>query len=350
MPANLTPEYYEAEERWRAAQTIEEKIEALQEMLSAIPKHKGTEKMQGDIKRRIAQAREDKKAQAKKPSTGKRRPDWVIDRQGSGQVVVAGPANSGKSSLVAALTNAEPEVGDYPFTTVMPSPAMLEYKNVQIQLVDLPPLHPDMSPSWLPQVIQAANAVLLVLDGSSDDILNETSAAMEFLSEKNLNLAHPRHFDHNEHLGEKPDEKDEKFQIVYPSLAVFNKCDNQEAPMRLQLLHEMWREEGHPYLPVIQTSITDEEKALEQTPSKIWELLGKVRVYTRPPGQEPDFTAPFVLDRGSTALDLAHNIHKEVGSTFKYAKVWGDNTFDAQRVGRDYVLHDGDILEVHSAQ
>ncbi len=347
MPANLTPEYYEAEKRWRSAQNLDEKIDALQDMLSTIPKHKGTEKMQGDIKQRLAKAREQKETRAKK-SVGKRRPDWVVQRQGCGQVVVAGPANSGKSSLVAALTNAEPEIGDYPFSTVMPAPAMLDYKNVQIQLVDLPPLHPDMSPSWLPQVIQAANAVLLVLDASDDDILSKTTAALQFLQDKNLPLRCPEHSGEKQFLGQPPEE-DEEPRISYPAMVVLNKNDRDGAEIRHMLLQEMWQEEGLPYLPAVTTSVKSDD-SLADLPGKIWHLLGKVRVYTRPPGREPDFSAPFVLDRGSTALDLARTIHKEVGRTFKYARVWGDNTFDAQRVGRDYVLSDGDVLEVHSAQ
>lgn len=350
MPANLTPEYYDAKEKWQNAGTPEEEIEALKEMLRTIPKHKGTDKMQADIRRRLSEARERLQAE-KKRKTKKRRPDWLVKRQGSGQVVMAGGANSGKSSLVAALTNAEPNIGDYPFTTTMSHPAMLEYENVQIQLVDLPPVHPEMSPFWLPQVIQGADGIALVVDLGNDDLLEKTQAAMEFLTEKNFPLVAPDYLEAPHYLrGTESPTEQEDVAIFYPTLVVGNKFDEENlARLRFDLLQEMWLERGYPRLPAIFTSVKKRHN-LQELAGKIWHLLGKVRVYTQPPGHEPDYSAPFVLPRGSTALDLARAIHKEVGRSFSYARVWGKNTFDAQRVGREYLLHDGDILQVHTQE
>ena len=344
MPANLTPDYREAEKRWREASTPEDKLVALQEMLRTIPKHKGTEKLQGDIKKRIAQTRDRMETQQR--SGAKRRPDWVVDRQGSGQVVVLGPANSGKSSLVGALTSADPDVGDYPFTTAMPYPAMMQYKNVQIQLVDLPPLHLEMSPTWLQEVVRGTDGVLLVLDLSDDDLLALTEAALAYLAERDIHLCPPEFLEQvDAFIGSS---EPTVSQHTYPALIAANKFEDDEADLRLELLAEMWEENGLPRLPLLRVS-THMEKNLEKLRSQIWQMLGKLRVYTRPPGHDPDLTAPFVLDHGATALDLAYAIHKDIGASFKYAKVWGEKTFDAQKVGRDYVLHDGDILEIHGS-
>ncbi len=342
MPANLSPEYMEAEKRWRKASTPEDKLAALQDMLRTIPKHKGTEKLQADIKRRLAKTREQIEARQRSGTT-RRRPDWVVQRQGPGQVAVIGPANSGKSSLVAAVTNAEPDIGEYPFTTVMPLPAMMPYENVQVQLVDLPPLHRDMSPPWLQEVIRVADGILLVFDLSDDDLLALAESAMAYLEEKNLHLRPPEG-DWNELI---PGCKPGAGKHCYPTLIAANKFEDEEAELRLELLAEMWKEASYPRLPLLRVSAGTGTN-LDVLNRCLWHILGKIRVYTRPPGRAPDYSAPFVLDQGCTALDLARDIHKDIGDQFKYARVWGDYTFDAQMVGRDYVLNDGDVLEVHS--
>ncbi len=344
MPANVNQEYREAEERWRNASDPGEKLRALQDMLRTIPKHKGTEKMQGDIKRRIAKMRDAKESQ--KQSGGKRRPDWVVERQGSGQIMVAGPPNSGKSSIIASLTNADPEIADYPFSTVMPAPAMLKFENVQIQLVDLPPLHAEMSPPWLADVFRGADGILFVLDLSDDDILHHAEAALAFLEEKKFTLTCPEGFEDMDMIeGETTPQSD---GIPYPCLIAANKFEESEtAELRLDLLTEMWKEAGHPPLPLLRVS-TKNGMGIECLKRSLWVMLDKIRVFTRPPGQDPDYSAPFVLDRGATALDLAYAIHKDIGARFKYARAWGAETFDAQMVGRDHVLCDGDVLEVHS--
>ncbi len=345
MPANLTPEYLEAEERWRKASAPEEKLAALQDMLRALPKHKGTEKMQADLRKRIAKTRDQVENQ-QKSTTAKRRPDWIVEKQGCGQVMVLGPANSGKSSLVGSLTSAEPEVGEYPFTTTLPGPAMMKYENVQIQLVDLPPLHREMSPTWLADAMRGADGAIVVLDISDDDILELTEAAFGFLADKDITLYWPTHLAQVPESVGADDSPPDSVQS-YPAIVVGSKFEDDEAEIRLELLKEMWEVSEYPRLPLVRTSCRTGDN-LELLRVTIWHLLGKVRVYTRPPGRNADLSAPFVLDQGSTALDLAHAIHKDIGAQFKYAKAWGENTFDAQRVGRDYVLTDGDILEVHS--
>ena len=156
MSANLSPEYHNAEEEYKSAQTHEEKLAALERMLSTIPKHKGTEKIQADIKRRLSRMR--KEAQKKGP---RQTPFWVTKKEGAGQVVLIGPPNAGKSQLVAALTHARPEVAAYPFTTRAPVPGMMLVKDVPIQLVDLPPISEEFTEKWVPQVIRTADLGIL---------------------------------------------------------------------------------------------------------------------------------------------------------------------------------------------
>jgi len=345
VPANLNADYMNAEQRWRNASDPKEKLAALQDMLRAIPKHKGTEKMQGDIKRRIAKVRDQIESRKGSGSSEKRRPAWVIDRQGAGQVLIAGPPNSGKSSLVAALTNAEPEIADYPFSTTLPTPAMMKSDGgVQVQLVDLPPLHVEMSPPWLAELFRITDAVVIVLDLSDDDILSHTEAAMDYLRDRGLVPSY----------GETSGDTDELVGadhcwegIAYPTLVVGSKVDAEGADLRLELLREMWADSGFPRLPLMQVSTFDGD-SLEALRSALWIILDRIRVYTRPPGRDPQLSTPFVLARGSTVLDLAFEIHKDVGAGFRYARSWGENTFDAQMVGPDHVLTDGDILEIHT--
>src|SRR5512135_280512 len=124
MPANLTPDYLAAEREYKAAQSQAEKVAALERMLATLPKHKGTEKLYADLKRRLSQARKD----SQKKGAAHSAPFYAVEREGAGQVALVGPPNSGKSSLVAALTHAEPEIAEYPFTTRLPTPGMMPFE------------------------------------------------------------------------------------------------------------------------------------------------------------------------------------------------------------------------------
>ena len=174
MPANLTPDYLEAERRFKSAKTTEEKIAAIEEMMATIPRHKGTEKMQADLKRRLSKLRAE---QARRP-TSRAGIIHRVEKEGAGQVAMVGPPNSGKSLLVRRLTHAMPEVADYPFTTRVPLPGMMPFEDVQIQLVDLPPVHPDFPESWLYQIIRNADAALLVVDLSDPDLLEDLETTL----------------------------------------------------------------------------------------------------------------------------------------------------------------------------
>jgi len=324
LPANLTPQYYKAEENFKKAATIEEKIAALEEMLAVIPKHKGTEKMQADLKRRLSKLRE---AGQRKTKTGRTDPFWV-EKQGAGQVVLLGFPNTGKSSLVAALTRARPKVADYPFTTTLPLAGMMPYEDIYIQLVDTPPLTEELVPEGLTGTLRNADALLIVVDAGSDSCLEQLQACHTFLDKKKI-------------IREKVAAGT---RGIPPNrcLVIAAKADVSGCSDNIQILKEL-SPGGLKVIPVsIKTGL-----GLEVLRGKIFELLDVIRIYTKVPGKAPDLKTPFVLKQGSTVLDLAASIHRDLPHLMKSARVWGSTRYGGQSVNRDYVLHDRDIVEIN---
>ncbi len=333
MPANLTPEYLEAERKFRAATTREEKLAALEEMLATIPKHKGTEKMQADIRRRIAKLRQEA---GRRPSTARHKPFYHVEKEGAGQVVLVGPPNAGKSSLLARLTHATPEIAEYPFTTRLPMPGMMEFENVQIQLVDMPPLAPSYTEPWMLALVRQADAALLVFDLADDDVLTKIEETLLLLEQANIPLRSPAPAD-------SPLAREgRRASASKNALVLGTKLDLPGARENLGLVRE-WLGERFRVLPV--SAQTGEN--LEALRREVYDLLGIIRVYTKEPGKKPDLTAPFVLKRGSTVADIARAIHRDFVERLKYARIWGTGKFDGQLVHRDHVLEDGDIIELH---
>jgi len=333
MPANLTPEYLEAERKFRAATTREEKLAALEEMLATLPKHKGTEKMQADIRRRIAKLRAEA---GRRSGTARHKPFSHVEREGAGQVVLVGPPNAGKSSLVARLTHATPEIAAYPFTTRLPVPGMMEFENVQIQLVDMPPFAPSYTEPWMLALVRQANAALLVFDLADDDVLTRIEETVQLLEQANLHLRSPSPTD------SVPEGEGGRPSTSKRALVLGTKLDLPGARENAELVRE-WLGERFRLLPV--SAHTGEN--LETLRREIYDLLGIIRVYTKEPGKRPDLTAPFVLKRGSTVADVARAIHRDFVERLKYARLWGGGKFDGQLVHRDHVLQDGDIVELH---
>lgn len=318
MPANLTPQYYAAEEKYKKARTFEEKTEALQEMLATIPKHKGTEKLQADIKRRLAQLREE--SQKKKQVAGGYNP-FHVEKQGAGQVVLAGYPNTGKSSLVGSLTRAKVKVGDFPYSTTVPVAGMMAYEDVLVQLVDTPPFTPENVPPGLMGTFRNADALLLVIDLGSGECLEQLENTMNML--KDRGIIDPE--------GESP--------VAVPHLVAGLKSDMTEARGNLEVLKELY-----PGIDIIPVSTLD--GSVESLREPIFRILDVIRVYTKAPGKPPDMDRPFVLKRGSTVVDLAYEIHRDFPEKLKSALVWGSTRFGGQAVPRDYVLHDRDIVEI----
>lgn len=329
MPANLPPQYSKAEEEYRKATTAAERLEKLREMFRLLPKHKGTEKLQSDLKQKISRARDEIEASK---STGKRAGvGHRIPREGAGQVILVGPPNAGKSAILAALTGAKPEVAPYPFTTRAPYPGMMTWEDVRVQLVDLPPIAADYFEPWVPNVIRSADAALLVVDLASDDVADAADAVLARLASAQTEL-----------VGTLPyDVEDEVIQHV-KTVMVANKLDADGAAERLDVLREWFG----PQFPLLAISAVRGE-GLDALRRASYDLLGVMRIYTKIPGKPPDRTKPFTIPIGSTVLDLAREVHRDFEQSLKFAKVWGTGVFEGQTVKRDHELHDVDIVELH---
>src|SRR2546423_7995243 len=167
MAVNLTPQYLEAEQEYKKAQTAEEKLECLKKMWALVPKHKASEKLQAEIKTKMSDLREEVEHERK---TGKKGGvSYKIPRQGAGQVMLLGGPNAGKSRLVTRLTRATPEVAPYPFTTREPHAGMMEWEDARVQLIDTPPITADYLESYLSSMVRTADANALILDLGDDD-------------------------------------------------------------------------------------------------------------------------------------------------------------------------------------
>jgi len=327
MPANLTPEYLEAERRYREAKTPAEKLGCLEEMLTVLPKHKGTDKLKADLRRKISKLKD--ATQAKK-ATGKRDSAFRIEKEGAGQVVLVGPPNVGKSALVRALTNASPEVAPFPHTTWKPTPGMMPVGNIQIQLVDTPPLNRDYVESELIDLIRRADVIAIMVDLNTDPV-KHLEEAVKLLEEYRIV---PRSF--------QATSSEQRGWAFRPFLVLANKCDDVRAEEHFDIFRELLEEEW-PLLPLSATT----GRNLEAFKEKVVELLEIIRVYSKAPGKEPDLTAPFVLKQGSTVAGFAGKVHKDFQEKLKWAKIWGSGAYEGQMVNRDYVLHDGDVVELH---
>ncbi|OGO01651.1 MAG: hypothetical protein A2Y72_03155 [Chloroflexi bacterium RBG_13_53_26] len=326
MPANLPPQYYEAEKRYRLAKTPQEKIEALEEMFSIMPKHKGTDRLRAELRTKIAKFYEEAE---KRPMVGRKGSLlYYVKKEGAGQAVLLGLPSTGKSRLVTTITGASSQVADYPFTTQLPIPGMMEFENIQIQLVDLPAITAPNVSSWLPNVVRNADLLLVVVDLTQEPI-TQVEATIEWLAKFRIGLP-------------QDSRRAEEMTTWKKALIIGNKIDAEGAAENYRILESYY----HGRFPVISTS-AQRADGLEQLRAGIFRALDVIRIYTKVPGQKPDLTDPVVLKRGSTALDAAESVHKDFGRNLRYAQVWGSGKFDGQRVKRDYVLQDGDVIELH---
>jgi ribosome-interacting GTPase 1 len=326
MPANLTPEYKRAEERFRAASTPQEKLQALEEMLRVIPKHKGTDGLQADLKARIAKL---KKQPASKAGTSSF--THMVPREGAGQVVLVGPPNTGKSALVATLTHARPEVADYPFTTRDAAPGMMPFENISIQLVDLPPLSTQHVEPWVFDIVRAADLCWIVVDGRW--AVEGFEEVVSVLGNRAIGVRPA-----GEALAVRGGER-----VVRPALLVVTGVDRADVASSLDVIDELLEHRW----PVLAVS-TVTRAGLDVLPRRTFEALGVIRVRTKIPGKPlDDTTAPFTLPHGATVEDLATRIHKDLQAAMTFARVWGAGVFDGQTVHRTHVLSDGDIVEIH---
>ncbi len=329
MPANLTPQYYSAEDRYKAAKDDREKLKALKEMLAVIPKHKGTEKLQAEIKRKISLLKNE--LERGKTKKGARRFSYSVDKEGAGQISVVGPPNSGKTSLINTLCFTELEVADYPFTTRIFQPAMMPYEDIQFQLVDLPPISDEYMENWVPGIIKTSDAVFFVLDLNDSALLEKMDSTIELLRHHKIEL-----------IDKEKTEQDVRWTYL-KSLVIGAKLDLPEAGDNLSVLKEFYMDR----FTIIPFSIKD-SSAMATIKQKTVAMLDIVRIYSKRPGYEPEYDNPFVFPRGDTLLDFAKAVHKDFEENLKFARVWGASKFDGQRITKDYVLEDKDVIELHT--
>ncbi len=328
MPANLTPQYNQAEEEFKKAKTNDERLVCLKKMYQLLPKHKGTEKIQADLKTKMSDMREE--IEKKKSTPQKTTTIAKIPRQGAGQIVLIGAPNVGKSSLLAKVTKAAPTVAPYPFTTREPYPGMMDAEEVRIQLIDLPPITKDHLESWQANLIRNADAAILLIDLGDDDGLTTTQEVIDRLAEAKIKLTFDQETD-----------ADPEFDWVR-CLVVGNKIDLPDAEFRKELYGDL----VGAVTPWCCLSCTT-GSGLDDFRKQAFDLLQIIRIYSKQPGKPIEKKDPHTVPSSSTVLDLAESIHRDLAKNFKHARIWGTGVIDGQTVSRDHELHDHDVVEIH---
>ena len=389
MPANLPAE---AKHKWREASQArrpQEKIEKLQEFLSLVPKHKGTENLRAQVKRKIAILRREI-AEKKRKKAGVGGPKFFVEKEGDAQIVILGPTNVGRSTLLSLLTNARVEISNYPYTTKEPTPGMFHYQDLQFQIVEAPALMEGSADggAWGLQTLTAArnaDGLLLMIDLSRDPV-EQFSLISRELGKARILTRKPKARVEIERknmgaglkiviLGRLLDctSKDVKVLLksygirdttvkiqgeatidnvedaifegtVYkPAVIIANKADVPNAAKRIEQLKGLVGEEMK-ILPVSCRA----KFGLEKLGSEIFEMLDIIRVYTKEPNERFPSKKPFTIRKGSTIFDLAKRIHSDFYKQFSYAKVWSKRLrFSPQKVGGAFTLEDGDTVEIH---
>jgi ribosome-interacting GTPase 1 len=328
MPANLPPEYIRLEGTLRESRDPQEKLAILREMLTVIPKHKGTEKMQADLKRRISKLEQ---AATQKQKRGGR-DLFHVPREGAGQVVLAGPPNAGKSSLLAALSRATPQVAAYPYTTQRPLPGMVHFEDVQIQLVDAPPLSTEYTETALFNTYRICDLILFVADLTAEDPAGSLRECVELLAQHFVRVSPTAPCSSAQNVAEI-----DKRAIVFA-----NKADEIGAKDSAHLSDVL----GEGTRLLVGSATTGE--GLAALPRTLFEELGIIRVYTKKPGKKYEPGSPFVVPAGSTVMDAAPIVHKDLAGKMRFARLWGSGKHQGISIPRDHVLADGDILEIHA--
>ncbi|HOX94626.1 MAG TPA: TGS domain-containing protein [Syntrophales bacterium] len=327
MPANLPPEYKAAEKKFKTASTTAEKIAALEDLISTVPKHKGTDHLRADLRRRLSQLNKESLEQRKKKGGG-RDSLYNIPKEGAAQMALVGFANAGKSSILASLTKATPVVADYPLSTLLPLPGMMPYEDIQFQLVDLPPIANETTDGWVSGIIRIADGLLVVVD-LAEDVAIQLELILEQLGKWNISTQA---------------EKTAEFRgVTRRALVVANKKDLPGAEENFGSMKETFGT----IFPMVAVSCLRKE-GLEDLKREIFRLSGVIRVYSKPPGKPPDLSMPFTVPAGCTVTELAEKIHKEFVVKMKFARIWGSAKFEGMKVERNYVLKDRDIVEINS--
>ena len=342
MPANLTPEYKNAQDAFRRARDSKERLECLREMLRTIPKHKGSEHLQADIKTRIKELTEEVAGPRKGGARGG--PTLFIRPEGAAQIQLLGPPNVGKSSLHARLTGSHAAIGPYPCTTKFPLPGMLRHEDIHFQLVDLPPITGAALEPWIGHTLQAADGVLLVLDLGDPECVDHITAIGQRLDDKRVTLLEGFELPAGTRGSARDDEQlDDPFRLHLPAVLVANKSDLHADPVE-EL--EAFRQLAGIRYPAVAVS-AETGQGLDRIGPLLFEALGIVRVYTKAPGQAPATDRPFTVRRNGTVRDVARLVHRGLAAEVKFARLWGSAGFGGQQVSCDHSVRDGDVVELH---
>jgi ribosome-interacting GTPase 1 len=325
MPANLTPEYFKAEQWFRTAGTNEEKILALERMLAVMPRHKGTDHIRADLRKKLSKL----KQLATKKGPAKHADIFHIPRSGAGQIVLLGTPNSGKSSIVAALTNAKVNVADFPFATTAPVPGMVMFEDIQLQLVDMPPITADYITPGQVGTYRNCDSIAIVIDLSAD-VAGQLRICLDFLESRSLLIDEetPAVDANGNILGKK-------------AFCICTKIDIAKAGAVKRLKKSCTHK-----FEFVEVSVKN-DSALEQLSTAFFRLLEIIRIYAKPPGKAADMTEPFTLSAGSTVMDLAVGIHRQLAENLKSARIWGTGVHPGQNVQKNHILNDKDIIELH---
>lgn len=297
MPINAGYEYFAAEKKYLAAQTLEEKIDALKELIKAAPKHKGSENLLSELKTRLKKfiEKSEKSASVGKGKKGIRKEGF--------QVILVGLPNSGKSTILSRVTNATPEVSSTPYTTREPNIGTMSYNGVYAQIVDLPAV---LGKDFDMSIVHTADLILVVVHNIEE--LNSFNSILEHSKGKRI--------------------------------LVINKVD-------LLDLNELRRLEARLKSRKAEFVLISSANGfgIAQLKQKIFESMNIIRVYTKEPGKSPS-PQPVVLAKGSTILDVAESIYKGFSNKVSETRLTGPSgKFANQRVGLNHVLKDGDVLE-----
>ena len=340
MPTNVTPEYKAAEAAFRKARDPRERLDCLREMLRLIPKHKGTDHLQGDIKRRIKELSEELEGPKKGGARGG--PALVVRPEGAAQIALLGGPNTGKSSLHARLTGSGAQVAAYPFTTLHPGPGMMPFEDIHFQLVDLPAVSPEHQVPWLASALQTADACLLVVDSGDPACVERVEAVHALLRMRRVTLT--EHWPASAGQAAVAEPVDDPFALRFPTLLLANKSDSLVDPEgELRAFLEL---SGLRYPAFTISASTG--AGLGTLGSWLFEHLGVMRVYTKTPGRPPERERPFVLRHGQTIEDVARLVHKDLLHSFKFARLWNKAGAGGVHVGREHPVHDGDVVELHA--
>ena len=389
MPANLPAE---AKHKWREASQArrpQEKIEKLQEFLSLVPKHKGTENLRAQVKRKISVLRREI-AEKKRKKAGVGGPKFFVEKEGDAQILILGPTNVGRSSLLSLLTNAKVLISDYSYTTKETTPGMFQYQDLQFQIVEAPALMEGSADggAWGLQTLTSArnaDGLLLMVDLSRDPVEQISLISRELEKARILTRKPKARIEiEKKYMGAGlkivllgrlvgctskdverllesygirdatvrvqgeaaiDDVEDAIFEgtVYRPAIILANKADVADAVKRIEQLKGLVGEETK-ILPVSCKA----KSGLEKLGSEIFEMLDIIRVYTKEPNKRFPSEKPFTIRKGSTILDLAKQIHSDFYKQFSYAKVWSKRLrFSPQKVGGTFTLEDGDTVEIH---